>query len=112
MSTRAQVLIKETGIYLYQHADGYDLFETVKESLKRVEKAGRLTDVEYMTRMVFCDMINKMETVNADPIMKKSLISNYGFSGSLGFGIGKEKHGDIEYLVTIDKKGKATQKKF
>jgi hypothetical protein len=107
MGTRAQVLIKETGIYLYQHSDGYDLFETVKESLKRVEKAGRLTDVEYMTRMVFCDMIKKCEDYKSAEVSKK-----YGFSGELGFGIGKERHGDIEYLVTIDKKGKATQKKF
>ena len=29
MSTRAQVLIKETGIYLYQHCDGYDLYDIV-----------------------------------------------------------------------------------
>lgn len=107
MSTRAQVYFKETGVYLYQHADGYDLFKTVKKSLKRAKKAGRLNDSCYLARMVFCDMI---------AVAEKFTFANgketYGFNGSLGFGIDTERHGDIEYLVTIDENGKATQERF
>ena len=52
-------------------------------SCKRAEEAGRLDDAEYLTRIIFCDMVKD----NID--------------GTTGFGIGKEEHGDIEYLVTV-----------
>ena len=108
MSTRAQVLIKETGVYLYQHSDGMDLFDIVKKSLERVKKAGRLDDPCYLTRMVFCDMVKVAEDYKwSSPEMK----NNYGFNGDLGYGIDTEQHGDIEYLITIQN-GKATQEKI
>jgi hypothetical protein len=102
MSTRAQVLIKETGVYLYQHHDGYNLFDTVKKSLKRIEKAGRLNHPGYLTRMLFCDMIK---------VAEEQAGSLCGFNGSLGYGIDTERHGDIDYLITIQN-GKATQEKI
>lgn len=94
MATRAQVYFKETGIYLYQHNNGDSLFETVQESLVRGKE--RANDPEYLARIVFCDMIKE---------------SSVGFDGLTGFGIGKVKHGDIDYLITVEK-GKATVKEI
>ena len=56
--------------------------------------------------MVFCDMIKVAEnyTFNGK--------DDYGFGGSLGYGIDTERHDDIEYLITIDENGKATQERF
>jgi len=105
MSTRAQVYFKETGVYLYQHSDGMDLFKIVKKSLKRAEEAGRLNDSCYLARMVFCDMIKVAEGSSL------SVKEQYGYDGSLGYGIDTERHGDIEYLITIDENGKATQER-
>lgn len=85
MSTRSQVYFPETGIYLYQHYDGYGLFDIVE---KAIAKKWRWDDVEYLTRIIFCEMVKE----------------NIG--GETGYGIGKSQHGDIEYLVTVDVKNK------
>lgn len=81
MSTRAQVFINDTGVYLYQHSDGYELARTVKEAIARGE---RLDDPEYLTRVIFNEMI------------KDSI------GDSTGYGIGTIQHSDIEYLITVD----------
>ena len=81
MGTRAQVFIKDTGVYLYQHWEGNNLANTVKEAISRGE---RLDDVEYLTRIIFSEMI------------KDSI------GDSTGYGIGTKQHSDIEYLITID----------
>lgn len=105
MSTRAQVYFKETGVYHYQHSDGMDLFKIVKKSLARAKKVGRLDDSCYLARIVFCDMIK---------VAEESAYSKdqYGYNGSLGYGIDTERHGDIQYLITIDATGKATQERI
>ena len=81
MGTRAQVFIKDTGIYLYQHWDGDGLFQIVKDA---IAKGWRWNDEEYLTRIIFCEMVK-------DDI-----------GGETGFGIGNSQHGDIEYLITVD----------
>jgi hypothetical protein len=83
MSTRAQAHVRGTGVFMYQHYDGYNLFEDVCKSVLRAQKAGRMNDPEYMARMIFCDMVK-------DDV-----------EGSTGFGLGPEVHGDIEYLVHV-----------
>jgi len=82
MGTRAQVYFPETKIYLYQHYDGYNLPNTVRDALKRGKD--RWDDPEYLARIVFCEMIR-------DDI-----------DGTAGYGIDAVRHDDIEYLVTLD----------
>jgi len=84
MATRAQVFIKDTGVYLYQHWDGDTLMNTVVNAVNGDVGRGRQNDVEYLTRIIFSAMIRE------------------DIDGETGFGIGLEKHGDIEYLVTVD----------
>lgn len=93
MSTRAQVTVKGTGVFMYQHCDGYNLFTTVKKAVKDAVEAGRFNDEEYLNRMIF----NRM--TKDDPM------------GSTGFGISTEVHGDIEYLIVVDtQKGQVFEK--
>lgn len=81
MSTRAQVYMKETGVYLYRHSDGYDLPNTVRDALLRKQ---RWDDAEYLARIIFSEMIRDR------------------LDDETGYGIGVELHEDIQYLVTVD----------
>lgn len=81
MGTRAQVFIKDEGVYLYQHWDGDGLFEIVQNAIAKKDRWG---DSEYLARIIFCEMVQ-------DDI-----------DGSTGYGIGNSQHSDIEYLVTVD----------
>ena len=89
MGTRAQVLIEDTKVYLYQHWSGNRLLDTVVESMKKC--SDRWDDPEYLTRIIFCDMVR------------------YDLDGHTGYGIGNSQHGDIEYLVKVDCKKKTVK---
>jgi len=111
MGTRAQVFIQDSysddaskGVYLYQHWDGDYLFQEVQNA---IAKGDRWNDPEYLTRIIFCEMVKTFDQVD----------------GSTGYGIGTSQHGDIEYLVIVDienqnviednlNTGKRTVKKF
>lgn len=92
MSTRAQCFIKDEGIYLYQHSDGYDLMDTVVKAVNGPVGKDRQHDPEYLARIIFCEMVKGYE------------------EESTGYGIGRQRHGDIEYLITVDcANGKITE---
>jgi len=84
MGTRAQCLIEDEGIYLYQHLDGDDLFDKVVKAVNGSAGKNRQNDPEYLARIIFCEMVKGCE------------------GGETGYGIGKSQHGDIEYLVTVN----------
>jgi hypothetical protein len=89
MSTRSQVFIKDTGIYLYQHWDGSDLFDRVQTAIKSNAGQACLHDEEYLARVIFEHLL--------------SFSVDMGVHGkSLGFGIGTQIHSDIERLVVVD----------
>jgi hypothetical protein len=85
MSTRSQVKVISNEfdypIYLYQHYDGYNLFETVKNAIARHQ---RWNHPEYLTRIIFSEMIR-------DHIDDET-----------GYGIGTSIHCDIDYLIVVD----------
>jgi hypothetical protein len=83
MGTRAQVFMKDTGVYLYQHWDGDLLVDTVVKAVNGIG-VDRQDDPEYLTRIIFSQMIKE------------------DIDGATGYGIGCEEHGDIEYLVVVD----------
>jgi len=81
MGARAQVKIKDTGVYLYTHWGAGSIVQNVQDALSRRE---RWSDPEYLGRIIFEQM-------------------TAGQTGSaLGFGIGTSEHGDIQILVTVD----------
>ena len=81
MGDRGQILIKDTGVYLYTHWDATNLINVVRKVISRKD---RWNDSEYLTRMLFSEMTKGSEFE------------------STGFGIGTEEHGDIWRLITID----------
>ncbi|MBT6051132.1 MAG: hypothetical protein HOG49_30400 [Candidatus Scalindua sp.] len=91
MSTRCQVYFKNSGVYLYQHHDGYDLPMEVAHALSLEE---RWDDEEYLARIVF-------------DCMKEGSSAT-----TTGYGIGTVEHGDIEYLVVLDVKNQTVEIKY
>lgn len=86
MGARAQVLIKDTGVYLYTHWGAETLEDVVTKSLDSERGKNRRSDDEYLTRIIFEDMIDAEEA----------------HGDETGFGIGTQQHGDIEKLVIIE----------
>lgn len=78
MGMRAQVLIEDTGVYLYTHWGSETLLSVVKETIK---KGWRLNDPEYFGRILFEEMIDAEGARNTET----------------GFGIGTTPHTDLEY---------------
>lgn len=85
MSTRAQALIQETGVYLYQHSDGYDLGDEVRAAIATPRGMARRNDAEYLTRVIFEEMLTQNNAIGKE----------------YGFGIGTQRADDIEYFVTV-----------
>lgn len=84
MSTRSQCFIKQTGVFLYQHHDGYDLMDTVVNAVNSNVGQSCQDDPEYLTQIICCAMVKGREDV------------------PYGYGIGTTEHSDINYLVTVD----------
>jgi hypothetical protein len=84
MGARAQVLIKDEGVYLYTHWGAEELGDDVIKAIKSEAGKGRWDDPEYLARIIF-------DCMKGDDI-----------TGETGFGIGTKEHSDIECLVTVD----------
>lgn len=82
MGARAQVLIKDEGVYLYTHCGAGEIEEDVKRALA---KKWRWDVPEYLARIIFEEMIPEGERMD-----------------ETGFGIGNAEHGDIDRLVTVN----------
>lgn len=78
MGMRAQVLIEDTGVYLYTHWGSETLVNVVKDT---VRQGWRLNDPEYFTRILFEKMIDNEDARGTET----------------GFGIGTTEHSDLEY---------------
>lgn len=83
MGSRGQIAIDQTDgrIYLYTHWSGNKIKDILKNALIRGKD--RWEDDEYLTRIIFCEMI------------EGSVLD------TTGFGIGLSEHGDIEYPIPI-----------
>jgi hypothetical protein len=80
MGSRAQVHIKDTGVYLYTHWGADHIENDVTRAIGRGQRWG---DPEYLTRIIFDEM-------------KGSNIKS-----ETGYGIGTSQHGDIEKLIGV-----------
>jgi len=86
MGDRAQVLIKDTGVYLYTHWESYRLQEIIT---KAIAKKWRWDDPEYLARIIFDEMLK----------------DNHG--EETGYGIGTSEHSDINLLITVNCEAKS-----
>jgi len=80
MGARAQVHMEESGVYLYTHWGSGTLKKDVARALK---KKWRWDDVEYLTRIIFDEMVGKEQ------------------GEETGYGIGTNVAGDAEYIIHI-----------
>lgn len=81
MGRRAQVLVSDTGVYLYTHWDAEQIERDVKTALA---KKWRWDDPEYLARIIFCEMVKGAEMAET------------------GYAIGSKIFGDIEKLIIVD----------
>ncbi len=81
MGDRAQVYMKDTGVYLYTHWYGQELPEVVRTALS---KKWRWGDPSYLARIIFSEMIK-------DEVGEET-----------GYGIDEIQHGDVCRIVEID----------
>jgi hypothetical protein len=84
MGARAQVLIKDEGVYLYTHWGSGNIVADVRTALRSGAGRNRIDDPEYLARIIF-DVMQAGE-----------------HGTETGFGIGTSEHGDIDILVTVD----------
>jgi hypothetical protein len=84
MGARAQVYIKDNGVYLYTHWGSGRIVEDVQTALTSPAGLARLNDPDYLARIIF----DVMTGVDADV--------------ETGFGIGTKPMGVLDYLVTVD----------
>ncbi|NIS94938.1 MAG: hypothetical protein GTN97_03310 [Nitrosopumilaceae archaeon] len=90
MGSRGQILIKDTGVYLYTHYSAMKLPEMLHSALS---KKLRLDDPEYLARIIFCEMVKD------------------DLEGELNFGIDTILHDDVWLLLVVDcEKQKVTVK--
>ncbi len=103
MSTRSQIKLKEThdDIYIYKHCDGYPegVLPTLKPFVDKFIKE-RGYDPEYLlAQIVRCFAVEDYKRAAEDT-------TGYGrFSEFTGWGLDRQRHGDIEYLYEIDSNG-------
>lgn len=91
MGERGQILIRDSGVYLYTHWGGDVLKQILQEALK---KRWRWNDEEYLTRIIFDVMVGE------------------GQGEETGLGIGTKIHGDLGYpLLIVDVENKKVEEK-
>jgi hypothetical protein len=81
MGDRAQVHIKDEGVYLYTHWDAYKLPKLVQEA---IQKHWRWDDPEYLARIIFDVMVGDDQ------------------GDETGYGISSSQHGDVWRVVEVD----------
>ena len=81
MGDRGQVHIVDEDVWLYTHWGASELVDDVKAALA---KKWRWSDPEYLARIIFCQMLHG------------------DLDGETGYGIGREKHGDVWRVVEIN----------
>lgn len=84
MGCRGQIKIEETGVFLYTHWGAKTLANDLRNILKLDIAQNRIDDPEYLTRIIFSNLIKK------------------DINGECNFGIGTSEIGDIEILITLD----------
>ena len=94
MGTRSQVHMVNSGVYLYQYWDGYDLPQEIQTALKN---KARWDNEEYLTRIIFDTMVDAGKYEGWDETETEKQRHQ-----STGYGIGTCQHGDIEWLVEVN----------
>lgn len=89
MGCRGNIVVKynDERVCLYSHWKGDELINILKTSLERGKS--RLDDFQYITRIIFCDMINGHE----------SELTGYGITQNIWDSNGYDIHVDINKQI-------------
>lgn len=92
MSTRAQINFEGSGVWIYSHYDGYPsgIQPLLRNFINMFTSYRGYFDEDYMTAQYIYELIK--ETHDRNPGR------HY-----LGFGVGTEKHGNIDYFYLVKK---------
>lgn len=84
MGDRANIVIKSNGeqVCLYTHWDGCGISGVLCKAMVRGKE--RWDDFQYLTRIIFCDMVSGRE------------------EGLTGYGISQNIHGGDSNVITVD----------
>ena len=106
MSTRCQIRVDDSEVYIYKHNDGYphavlDVLVPLVDAFMK----DRGWDPEYMTaRIVMAFGVAEQKHAAerlAEPALSDALKRYYSTPIFTGFGLDTELHGDIEYLYAV-----------
>lgn len=111
MSTRAQVIVDGTGVYLYQHSDGYPsymlktLIPYVAEFMKQ-----RGWDPEFLAARLMHAMIERgnREQAEREKTYDADMLKNVKVWHYIGYGLDAVKHDDVEYFYYVTERGAIT----
>lgn len=114
MATRAQItlLYEDDGfdcksnkecIFIYKHHDGYpkDVLKTLVPFVKKFHESRGCSDGYYL----LCQIVRVFAFRDAIEKMKYSKSNIDDMFETTGWGLDRDKHGDIDYLYEISSKG-------
>lgn len=105
MGARAQILIRDTGVYLYDHW-GAEFCDRIVNSIQSALRHD-WDDAECLAGNIFREMVmqHAQMVASAEPSDNAESLfwATTGVMDKIpSFGIGTEQHGDTELLITID----------
>lgn len=83
MGARAQVHMKNSGVFLYTHWGSGSIVEDVRKALASDAGRSRWDDEEYLTRIIF------------------DVMTDGQHGEETGFGIGTQQHGDLDFKPIV-----------
>lgn len=108
MSTRCQIHVEGTGLWIYKHSDGYPegVLPTLLPFLSFFAKERGMKDTEYLTAQIVREFATAefWQVVDPEGYYSKSNRKDAGhlWRRTLGWGIGTEgPHGDEEFVYFV-----------
>ena len=104
MSTRAQIKVKGSEVMIYKHSDGYpsETLPTLIGTMQTFIKE-RGNEPDYALAQIMRAFARRDEKRRQEKLAKDDAFSKYYEKQQMtGWGLDTVRHGDIEFLYTVD----------
>jgi len=104
MSTRAQIKVKGSEVMIYKHSDGYpsETLPTLIGTMQTFIKE-RGNEPDYALAQIMRAFARRDEKRRQEKLAKDDVFSKYYEKQQMtGWGLDTVRHGDIEFLYTVD----------
>ena len=104
MSTRSQIKVKGSEIMIYKHSDGYpsETLPTLIGTMQTFIKE-RGNEPDYALAQIMRAFARRDEKRRKEKLAKDDVFSKYYEKQQMtGWGLDTVRHGDIEFLYTVD----------